>query len=153
MFSAIGKDAKAQIKGGRKFPKIHGMVYFKQTKQGVLVSVKVYDLPSSKNKCQNGIFGFHIHKGTSCKQDKEDDFKETLTHYNPKNCKHPNHAGDLPSLFENSGYAYMEILTNRFKVSDILGKTVVIHDSPDDFKTDPSGNSGQKIACGVIKKT
>ena len=36
-----------------------------------------------------------------------DEFKNALTHYNPNNCKHPNHAGDLPVLFENNGYAYM----------------------------------------------
>lgn len=57
----------------------------------------------------------------------------------------------MPPLFENNGYAYLSFLTNRFQIKDIVGKTVIIHDMPDDFKTDPSGNSGTKIACGIIK--
>ena len=65
---------------------------------------------------------------------------------------HPFHSGDLPSLLENNGYAYMTVLTNRFKIADIIGKVVIIHDSPDDFTSQPSGNSGMKIACGIIRK-
>lgn len=59
-------------------------------------------------------------------------------------------AGDLPPLFENNGLAVSVFLTNRFSVNQIIGKTIIIHDKPDDFTTDPSGNSGTKIACGVI---
>lgn len=58
--------------------------------------------------------------------------------------------GDLPPLIENNGYAYMQVLINKFKIKDILGKVIIIHDSPDDFTTQPSGNSGIKIACGKI---
>jgi len=56
----------------------------------------------------------------------------------------------LPPLYENNGYAYMSVLINKFKVKDIIGKTVIIHESPDDFTSQPSGNSGKKIACGVV---
>lgn len=45
----------------------------------------------------------------------------------------------------------MMFFTNRFSIEEIIGRTVVIHDMTDDFKTQPSGNSGKKIACGVIK--
>lgn len=58
--------------------------------------------------------------------------------------------GDLPPLIENNGYAYMQVLINKFKIKDILGKVIIIHDFPDDFTTQPSGNSGIKIACGKI---
>ena len=54
-------------------------------------------------------------------------------------------------MFQNNGYAYMSFLTNQFRVKDILGKVVIIHDSPDDFTSQPSGNSGKKIACGKIR--
>lgn len=57
----------------------------------------------------------------------------------------------MPPLIENNGYAYMSVLINKFKIKDILGKVVINHDSPDDFKTQPSGNSGTKIACGKIE--
>ena len=80
----------------------------------------------------------------------DDPFADAKTHYNPKSCPHPYHAGDLPPLFSANGYAYSAVLTDRFTVDEIIGKTVVIHSSPDDFTTQPSGNAGRKIACGVI---
>ena len=46
----------------------------------------------------------------------------------------------------------MSVLVNKFNIEDILGKVVIIHDMPDDFTTQPSGNSGTKIACGKIVK-
>ncbi len=46
----------------------------------------------------------------------------------------------------------MKVLTDRFRIEEIIGGTVVIHDAPDDFHTQPSGNAGAKIACGVIQK-
>ena len=84
-------------------------------------------------------------------QFEEDEFADVGMHYNPTNCPHPFHIGDLPPLLENNGYAYMSVLINKFKIKDILGKTIIIHDKPDDFTTQPSGNPGTKIACGVIE--
>lgn len=144
-------NAKAQIKGGKKYPNIKGTVTFKETKEGVIVTAKIKNLPHTNIKCNNKIYGFHIHTGTSCTGNATDEFANALGHYNPNNCKHPHHAGDMPPLFENNGYAYLSFLTNRFKVKDILGKTIIIHDMPDDFKTDPSGNSRNRIACGTIQ--
>ena len=65
---------------------------------------------------------------------------------------HPKHAGDLPPLMGCQGNAYLAVKTDRFIVHDIIGKTVVIHSDPDDFHTQPAGNAGKKIACGVIRK-
>ena len=90
--------------------------------------------------------------GTSCTGNSEDEFANAKSHLNPNNCPHPFHIGDLPPLIENNGFAYMSVLINKFKIKDILGKVIIIHDSPDDFKTQPSGNSGTKIACGKIEK-
>lgn len=63
---------------------------------------------------------------------------------------HPNHAGDLPPLLSAGGYAKMTVLTGRFRVDEIVGRTLVIHNGVDDFTGQPSGNSGKKIACGII---
>ena len=144
MFDKLFANAKASIKGGKDFSKINGDVYFKQTSKGVIVTAEIYNLPTSSKPCESKTFGFHIHAGTSCTGDKEDEFKNALGHYNPNKCKHPHHAGDLPPLFENNGYAYLSFLTNRFNVDDVIGKVVIIHSNPDDFTTDPSGNSRQK---------
>ena len=61
-----------------------------------------------------------------------------------------NMGGDLPPLLSDKGTAWMMVYTTRFFPEEVVGKTVVIHDMPDDFRTQPSGNSGEKIACGQI---
>jgi Cu-Zn family superoxide dismutase len=94
----------------------------------------------------------HIHEGGKCSGNENDPFADAGTHFNPYNCAHPEHAGDLPPLFGNKGYAWSSVLTNRFTVSDVIGRTVIIHSRPDDFTTQPAGNSGEKIACGVIRR-
>ncbi|MDD2568458.1 MAG: superoxide dismutase family protein [Clostridia bacterium] len=144
-------SAKAVIKGSSSYPNICGIVYFYQTKDGVLLITEVSGLPHNDNPCDTGVFGFHIHEGSACIGKANDPFADVGMHYNPKNCKHPHHAGDLPPLFENHGYTFMVFLTDRITVDEIIGRTVIIHGSPDDFTTQPSGNSGQKIACGQIK--
>lgn len=90
--------------------------------------------------------------GTSCALSPKDEFENAGTHLSLNTCPHPYHTGDLPPLIENNGYAYMSVLINKFKISDILGKVIIIHDMPDDFTSQPSGNSGTKIACGKIEK-
>ena len=146
MFNFSLSNAKAQIKGGKKYPLIKGTIYFKETKQGVIVTAKIQNLPNTKN----AIFGLHIHEGESCTGNTQDEFANAQSHYNPNNTMHPQHSGDLPPLFGNNGYAYMSVLTNRFNIKDIIGKVIIIHDKPDDFTSQPSGNSGEKIACGKI---
>lgn len=144
-------NAKAYIKGGKKYPRINGIVTFKETKNGIIVTTKINNLPQSKNNCTGRFFGFHIHEGNSCSGTSNDEFANAKSHLNPNNCPHPFHLGDLPPLIENNGYAYMSVLINKFKLKDILGKVIIIHDSPDDFTSQPSGNSGIKIACGKIE--
>jgi Cu-Zn family superoxide dismutase len=145
-------DAKADIRGSNAYPNIVGTARFFQTKDGVLVCAEVSGLPHSGEACRGGVFAFHIHEGKSCTGNAEDPFADVKSHYNPNNCKHPYHAGDLPPLFENNGRAFMVFLTDRFNVGDIIGRTIIIHSSPDDFTTQPAGNAGAKIACGNIRK-
>ena len=152
MLSNMFHNAKAHIKGGRKYPQINGVITFKETKEGVLVTAKINGLPQSDTSCLGRFFGFHIHEGTSCTGNVTDEFANAKTHLNLSNCPHPFHIGDLPPLIENNGYAYMSVLINKFKIQDIIGKVVIIHDMPDDFNSQPSGNSGTKIACGKIEK-
>lgn len=152
MFLNTFNTAKAYVKGGIQYPKINGIVTFKETKSGVMLTAKINDLPQSKNNCKGRFFGFHIHEGSSCTGNSTDEFANAKSHLNLTNCPHPFHIGDLPPLIENNGYAYMKVLINKFKIEDIIGKVIIIHDSPDDFTTQPSGNSGTKIACGKIEK-
>lgn len=152
--SLLGKrpHATAAISGDAGHPALKGTVRFFQTDAGVIVATDVAGLPVPAGKCQNPVFAFHIHGGNSCTGNATDPFADALTHYNPQNCAHPYHAGDLPPLFGNNGFAFSVVLTNRFTVEEIIDKTIIIHSMPDDFTTQPAGNSGAKIACGVIKK-
>ncbi|MBR6728207.1 MAG: superoxide dismutase family protein, partial [Clostridia bacterium] len=90
---------------------------------------------------------------TSCAEGEDDPFAATGAHYNPEGCPHPYHKGDLPPLFGADGVAISAFLSDRFSVSEVLGKTVVLHSAPDDFTTQPAGGAGEKIACGVILPT
>lgn len=148
----LSNKVKAHIRGGKSFPKIDGIVTFKEVSNGVLVTAKINNLPQSNMCCSGRFFGFHIHEGTSCSGNESDEFANAKSHLNTTNCPHPFHIGDLPPLIENDGYAEMSVLINKFKLKDIIGKVVIIHDMPDDFNTQPSGNSGTKIACGKIEK-
>ncbi len=130
--------AKAHIKGGKKYPSINGVVTFKETKTGIMITAKINGLPQSEGQCTGRFFGFHIHEGTSCTGNVNDEFANAKSHLNTTNCPHPFHIGDLPPLIENNGYSYMTVLINKFKLNDIIGKVAIIHDMPDDFTSQPS---------------
>ena len=145
-----GPDAQADIFGGEANPRLRGTVRFYQTPQGVLVLAEVSGLPDTGERCKDSIFAFHIHSGGTCSGSADDPFRDAQGHYHPENCPHPAHAGDMPPLFGNGGIALSLFLTDRFSVREVIGRTAVIHNMPDDFTSQPSGNSGEKIACGEI---
>ena len=136
--------AKAAVMGSKDYPALHGTVTLRQMKNGVLVTAEIFGLPSKQDKCDGGVFGFHIHEGTQCSGNEKDPFADAKGHYNPGVCPHPYHAGDMPPLFGVNGKAFSCFLTGRFTIREILGKTVILHRMPDDFKTQPSGNAGEK---------
>lgn len=138
--------AAAQIRGGTEAPQLSGCVQFYQENGCVLIVAKISGLPKER---ETVFFGFHIHQGDNCSGT---DFSGTGSHYNPSDQAHPKHAGDLPPLLACQGNAYLSVRTDRFSVADIIGRTVVIHSDPDDFHSQPAGNAGKKIACGVICK-
>ena len=153
-------DAEAVMAGSAEYPNIKGTVDFIQLKNGVLVAAEVFGLPKSGTAdCGNGIFALHLHEGGSCAGTPDDPFSSAGAHYNSGIrehnatgiCTHPYHAGDMPPLFANDGYAFLVFFTNRFSVEQIIGRTMVIHSSVDDFTSQPSGNAGKRIACGIIR--
>lgn len=136
--------ARAIVRGNAKYPEIKGEVLFYQRKCAVFITAKISGLP----KNNTGFYGFHIHEGGNCEGE---GFPDTGGHFNPEDKPHPLHAGDLPPLLYCSGSAFMQIKTDRFRVKDIIGRTVIIHSGADDFRTRPSGDAGEKIACGKIR--
>lgn len=154
--------ASAWVKGNDTHPLLSGLVCFYHTPYGgVLINAEIYGLPdkndtasahiddktSANNTVFSGFYGMHIHEFGDCTQP----FDKTGNHYNPSNFAHPAHAGDLLPLLSNNGYAWIAFYDRRFRINDILGRSVVIHNMRDDFTSQPAGNSGEKIGCGVIR--
>lgn len=138
--------AAARIQGGSDTPELSGEVRFYQRHNSVLVAADISGLPQTGG---SGFFALHIHEGDRCTGEH---FADTGGHYNPDQRPHPRHAGDLPPLLSCGRNAYMTVMTDRFRVEDILGRTVVIHSGPDDFRSQPAGNAGEKIGCGIIRR-
>lgn len=138
--------AYAYLQGRSEKPDIKGIALFYSIWGGTLVSIIVNGLPD------DNFLGMHIHEGASCTGTKEDPFADVGGHFNPAGKEHPFHAGDLPSLLENDGFAFQACFTARFQPWDVMGRTIIIHGKSDDFKSQPAGDSGMKIACGEIVK-
>lgn len=130
---------------GKRGGQISGSVAFYIHRRGTMVVADINGLPDT----EAGFYGFHIHEGSNCRGE---NFANTGGHYNPEGREHPGHAGDLPPLLGCRGKAFMAVMTNRFRPEEVIGRTVVIHNRPDDFRSQPAGDSGEKIACGVIRK-
>ena len=144
---------EADIKGNDVHPQIAGKVYVYDLPDGFYLQADLQGLPGSR------VFGMHIHDGLVCAPVGTDNpFSEAGGHLN--NCeegtwcsRHPYHQGDLPPLFsDKNGNANLQVYIDRARIEDISGKPVVIHGLPDDFTTQPSGNSGVRIACGILKE-
>lgn len=130
---------------------VSGSVAFTQTESGVRIEARVAGL-------KPGEHGFHVHEVGDCSAP---DAMSAKGHYNPHGKAHgghggEHHVGDMPNLVADaSGKAeYSAVLADmrlQGEVGNITGRSVVIHADPDDYKSQPAGNSGKRIACGVIK--
>lgn len=148
--------AIAEIKGGTLAPQIRGVVVFTDVPGGTEVYVEVMGLPSYQPAPPGGQpigpHGLHIHQFGNCDVgDPQDPFGQAGGHWNPTEQPHGNHAGDFPVLFSNNGYARMSFFTDKFKVWDVVGHSVIIHENPDDYRSQPAGNAGRRLACGIIR--
>ena len=126
--------------------------------KGVVLDIKVHDLAPGKH-------GIHFHQNAKCDGP---DFKSAGPHFNPDGKKHGlenpegHHAGDMLNLIvKQDGKATMKLTDADVNLKDASdshslfsngGTALIIHAKEDDMKTDPSGNSGDRIACGVITK-
>lgn len=101
-----------------------------------------------------GAHGLHVHETGRCEAP---DFATAGAHYNPEGREHGfnnplgHHIGDLPNIEVGpDGTAQARILVPA-KLSELRGRSLIIHAAADDYATDPSGNSGARIACAVIR--
>ncbi len=131
-----------------------GTVYFTQQGDRVLVSGEIRGLQP------NTEHGFHVHENGDCSSS---DAMSAGGHYNPGKQPHgrydmpQHHAGDIPSLqADASGVAHINFESTAFRIGagehDAVGRSLVVHRDPDDFSSQPAGNSGPRLACGVIQR-
>ena len=127
-----------------------GVVTLRETPQGTLLHAKLENLPA-------GAHAFHVHAVGVC----EPPFKSAGGHFNPTGKKHGidnaegMHVGDMPNIHvPDSGALEIEVLNTQLHLDASLfdedGASIVIHDGPDDYASDPAGAAGPRIACGVI---
>lgn len=150
---ATAQTASAPLKGtdGKEI----GSANLTQTPNGVLINLSVKGLPP-------GEHAFHVHAVGKC----EAPFDSAGPHFNPGHKKHGlmaaegAHAGDMPNLHvPQSGDLTVEVMNSAItlekgkpnSVFDADGSALVIHAKSDDYKTDPAGDAGGRIACGVIQ--
>ena len=131
--------------------KVNGTVTFTPVADGVRVHAEVGGLTPGKH-------GFHIHEFGDCSAA---DFSSAGAHFNPTNQPHAGpdtatrHEGDMGNVeADASGNAKLDYVDHQISLTDdvksAIGRSVVVHAKPDDLKTQPSGDAGGRIACGVI---
>lgn len=140
-------SAVAWIHGNESHPQLNGVVKFYDTGYaGVLVEAEVFGLPDNRSPGNSHYYAMHIHENGDCTLP----FDRTGNHYSKVPSMHPQHSGDLLPLLGNQGYAWSAFYDGRITSDEIIGRSIIIHQGPDDFTTQPSGNSGEKIGCGII---
>ena len=152
MEQGSGQKASAKLES-RSGSKTTGEVNFVSQGKDVLVTGKFSGLkPNSEH-------GFHVHEKGDCSSA---DATSAGGHFNPDGKPHgspgsgAHHAGDMPNIkTDAAGNATYSAKLHGFAVNTapngIIGKSVVVHRDPDDYKSQPAGNSGPRIACGLIK--
>lgn len=147
---AAAADAVAYLKdpSGRNL----GQVTLTETPQGTLLHAQLRNLPP-------GAHAFHVHETGKCIPP----FVSAGGHFNPDDTGHGladddgAHAGDMPNVHvPDSGRLRLEVMNTRLELNDELldqdGAAIVMHAGPDDYKTNPAGAAGARIACGVIER-
>lgn len=150
------EDYKAEVSASVRIEptqgnQVEGSVTFERVSGGVRVVARIDGL-------KPGLHGFHVHTNGDCSAP---DASSAGDHFNPNNGSHADrydeqaHIGDMGNIVaEESGHASLEYVDPHMALdgaASIIGRSVVVHANEDDLQTQPSGNSGPRVGCGVIR--
>jgi Cu-Zn family superoxide dismutase len=132
---------------------VGGTLSLQQKHDGVMISGEIRGL------APDSAHGFHVHEKGDCSAA---DASSAGPHFNPTGSPHgmmgpgPHHEGDMPNITaDKRGSALVKVLVPGATLDDgpasIMGRAIVVHRDPDDYSTQPAGNAGPRIACGVIQ--
>lgn len=140
-------QAYTWVSGNAENPDLNGLIQFYDTAYGgTIIQAEIYGLPYENLLKPTGFYAMHIYEHGDC----SGSFENAGMHFNPSGSAHPDHAGDFVPLFGNHGYAWVTFYDERLTIDEIIGRSLIIHANRDDFTTQPFGDSGKKIGCGVI---
>ncbi len=150
--SAKAKAKATAVMESRSGSSVTGTAKFTQKGDGVEATIEV-------KGAKPGLHGLHLHESGDCSAP---DAKSAGAHFNPDNKAHgapnadPHHAGDLGNItVGNDGSGKLKITMKGLTVDpgphSVVGRAVIVHGDPDDLKSQPAGNAGARVACGVVK--
>lgn len=151
---AMAKTASANIKGTTDTTPVEGKATFEETKDGLKIKVEIQKAPP-------GTHGFHVHEHGDCRETG----KAAGDHFNPEGVSHgylpkqglqKAHAGDFGNVVvKEDGTAEAELEALGLKLNEgrysVVGRAVILHENPDDLESQPAGNAGNRIGCGIIQ--
>jgi Cu-Zn family superoxide dismutase len=149
-----GLSATATLQGAPEDTDFKGTITLTPEGEGVRVVAHLEGVDL------NGQHGFHVHETGDCSHGEGDKhFTSAGGHFNPTNTEHacpptePRHAGDLGNIEVTNGTGHLETTTNLLSLSgpnSAVGKAIILHAKADDCKTQPTGDAGDRLACGVV---
>jgi len=149
----MAKSTKVKLQGAADDSDFAGTLTITPEGDGVRIVADVAGVD------KDGKHGLHVHENGMCEHHPAGEAKPFSTaggHFDPAGASHacpptdPRHAGDLGNIEVSGGKGHLELFVANLTLDQLMGKAIILHADEDDCTTQPTGNSGGRIACGVV---